>query len=154
MIRIPSHINPTPVSTQTVLLALEAALVKRLGILNRRTCETYINRELGKSSLASSLRSENPTRYLVTHGIIWDGDAERENVAGEWVETSVTELKKTEGWVRTRTFRVIDSLKMRLGVPEGPEPQKVHIYFAGLELLTPEGAESYTQHVGHFYLFT
>ncbi|KAF5349047.1 hypothetical protein D9758_012707 [Tetrapyrgos nigripes] len=81
-------------------------------------------------------------------------EMQRGKMLREWVETSVTELKKTEGWVRTRTFRVIDSLKMRLGVPEGPEAQKVHIYFASLVSLTPEGAESYTQQVGHFYLFT
>ncbi|KAF5337528.1 hypothetical protein D9758_016854 [Tetrapyrgos nigripes] len=86
------------------------------------------------------------------HGITWDEDAEREKVAREWVETSVTELKKTEGWVRTRTFRVIDSLKMGLGIPEGPEAQKVPIYLAVHELLTPEAAESYTQQVGYFYL--
>ncbi|KAF5308967.1 hypothetical protein D9758_018968 [Tetrapyrgos nigripes] len=41
----------------------------------------HISTELGKSSLASSLRSENPTRYLVMLGITRDGDAERENVA-------------------------------------------------------------------------
>ncbi|KAF5332899.1 hypothetical protein D9758_017895 [Tetrapyrgos nigripes] len=107
-IRIPSHMNPTPVYTQTVLLALEAALIKRLEVLDR---------------------SENPTRYLVMHGITWDGDAEREKVAREWVETSVTELKKTR-MVRMRTFRGIDSLKMGQGVPEDPVAQKMPIYLA------------------------
>ncbi|KAF5314813.1 hypothetical protein D9758_018569 [Tetrapyrgos nigripes] len=75
------------------------------------------------------------------HGITWDGDAEREKVAREWVETSVTELKKTR-MVRTRTFRGIDSLKMGQGVPEGPVAQKMPIYLAVYEFLTAKSAES------------
>ncbi|KAF5332897.1 hypothetical protein D9758_017893 [Tetrapyrgos nigripes] len=39
------------------------------------------------------------------------------------------------------------TLKMRLGIPEGPEAQKVSKDFAVYELLPPEAAESYTQHV-------
>ncbi|KAF5340139.1 hypothetical protein D9758_016857 [Tetrapyrgos nigripes] len=39
------------------------------------------------------------------------------------------------------------TLKMGLGIPEGPEAQKVSIDFAVHELLPPEAAESYTQHV-------
>ncbi|KAF5337512.1 hypothetical protein D9758_016980 [Tetrapyrgos nigripes] len=62
---------------------------------------------LDESSLSSSLKSGNPTKYLVTHGITWGGDGESEKAAREWAETSVTELKKTEGWVTTRTFGVI-----------------------------------------------
>ncbi|KAF5363217.1 hypothetical protein D9758_008401 [Tetrapyrgos nigripes] len=121
----------------------EAALVKKLELLDRRTCEGHT--DSGESSLSSSLKSENPTKYLVTHGIAWDGDAESEKVAKEWAETSVTESKKTEGWVRTRTFKVIDSLKTGLGISEGPEAQKVPIYFAVQEFLTAESAESYAK---------
>ncbi|KAF5340156.1 hypothetical protein D9758_016850 [Tetrapyrgos nigripes] len=112
----------------------------------------YISTELRKSSLASSLRSKNPTRYLVMHGITWDGDAEREKVAREWAETSVTELKKMEGWVRTTTFRGIDILKVGLGIPEGPETQKMPISLTVHTdgFLTPEAAESYAKQVaGH-----
>ncbi|KAF5332895.1 hypothetical protein D9758_017891 [Tetrapyrgos nigripes] len=89
---------------------------------------------LDESSLSSSLKSRNPTKYLVTHGITWGEDGESEKAVREWAETSVTELKKTKGWTG-------------LGIPEGPEVQKVLIYFAVHESLTPEAAESYAQHV-------
>ncbi|KAF5314804.1 hypothetical protein D9758_018576 [Tetrapyrgos nigripes] len=148
------YLLPTPIFLHGSLstIYMTPRLSHKQEILDRRTSEGHT--DLDESSLSSSLKSGNPAKYLVTHGRPWGGDGESEKAAREWVETSVTELKKTEGWVTTRTFRVIDSLKMRLGVPEGPEAQKVHIYFAGLVLLTPEGAESYTQQVGHFYLFT
>ncbi|KAF5333754.1 hypothetical protein D9758_017909 [Tetrapyrgos nigripes] len=45
----------------------EAALVKRLETLDRRTSEGHTNSD--ESSLPSLLKSENPTKYLVTHGI-------------------------------------------------------------------------------------
>ncbi|KAF5349040.1 hypothetical protein D9758_012708 [Tetrapyrgos nigripes] len=115
-----------------------AALVKKQEILDRRTSEGRT--DLDESSLSSSLKSGNPTKYLVTHGITCGGDRESEKTAREWAETSVTELKKTEGWVTTRTFRT------GLGIPEGPEVQKVPIYFAVHEYLTPEAEESYPQH--------
>ncbi|KAF5340843.1 hypothetical protein D9758_016596 [Tetrapyrgos nigripes] len=84
---------------------LSAVLVKKQEILDRRTSEGHT--DLDESSLSSSLKSGNPAKYLVTHGITWGGDGESEKAAREWAETSVTELKKTEGWVTTRTFRVI-----------------------------------------------
>jgi len=106
----------------------EAALVKRLEILDRRTCEAHT--DSGESPLTSSLKSANPTKYLVTHGVAWEGDAESEKAVRDWAAKTVSDLKDRSGWVRTRTFKVIDSLKTGLGVPEGPEAQKVPIYFA------------------------
>ncbi|KAF5340142.1 hypothetical protein D9758_016858 [Tetrapyrgos nigripes] len=39
------------------------------------------------------------------------------------------ELKKMKVWVRTKTFRTINSIKTELGNPEGHEAQKVPVYF-------------------------
>ncbi|KAF5349048.1 hypothetical protein D9758_012704 [Tetrapyrgos nigripes] len=76
----------------------KAALIKRIKILDRRTCETYTNR------------------------------------VGQVFSGLLVKLGKMEGWVRTRTYRVIDSLKTGLGIPEGHEAQKVPVYFANYSL--------------------
>ncbi|THU83103.1 hypothetical protein K435DRAFT_831538 [Dendrothele bispora CBS 962.96] len=121
----------------------EAALVKRLEILDRRTCEAHT--DSGESTLTSSLKSAKPTKYLVTHGIAWGGDEESDKAVREWAESLVASMKGNSEWIRTRTFRVIDSLKTGLGIPEGPEGQKVPIYFAVSEFLTSVSAESYSK---------
>ncbi|THU77972.1 hypothetical protein K435DRAFT_824213 [Dendrothele bispora CBS 962.96] len=108
----------------------EAALVKRLDILDRRTCEAHT--DSGESTLTSSLK------YAIC-----------DKAVREWVESLVASMKGNSEWIRTRTFRVIDSLKtvQGLGIPEGPEGQKVPIYFAVSEFLTSTSAESYSEAV-------
>ncbi|KAK0207973.1 hypothetical protein DFS33DRAFT_397271 [Desarmillaria ectypa] len=99
----------------------EEDLVKRLELLDRRTYE--LTCDSGESQKASSFKSANPTKVVVTYGItLEDGQID------EWVAEVEGKLSGVDGWIRTRAYLCIDSLKSGIGVPEGPEAQKVPKY--------------------------
>jgi hypothetical protein len=103
----------------------EADLVKRLGVLDRRTCE-FIS-DSGESNLTSSFASRNPTKVVVTHGVQLPesaGDAE----FSSWTQQLFQRLTGVEGWVRTRTYKCIDNLKTGVEVGQGPQEQIVPKY--------------------------
>lgn len=101
----------------------EADLVKRLGILDRRTCELIA--DSGESPLTTSLASKNPSKGIVTHGL---GDNEQD--AKEWFGKGVEILRSNQGWARTRIFKCIDNLRTGVSVPPSPEAQTVPRFFA------------------------
>lgn len=99
----------------------EGDLVKRLEILDRRTTE-YVY-DSGESSLTSSFKYENPSKVLLTYGVtLEDGKIQ------SWASDVKASLEGVDGWVRTRVFLCFDSLKTGVGIPEGPEAQKVPKY--------------------------
>ncbi|KAK0245502.1 hypothetical protein EDD85DRAFT_801277 [Armillaria nabsnona] len=99
----------------------EEDLVKRLELLDRRTYE--LSYDSGESEKASSFKSTDPTKVIVTYGItLEDGQIDG------WVAEVKETLSGVDGWIRTRAYLCIDSLKSGVGVPEGPEAQKVPKY--------------------------
>ncbi len=48
------------------------------------------------------------------------------------IDDWASNVKRVDGWVRTRAFLCIDSLKTGLGIPAGPEAQKVPKYLVVL----------------------
>ncbi len=78
---------------------------------------------LGSPRRLRRLRSSDPTKVIVTYGItLEDGQID------EWVAEVKETLSGVDGWIRTRAYLCIDSLKSGVGVPEGPEAQKVPKY--------------------------
>ncbi|KAJ6498589.1 hypothetical protein C8R47DRAFT_311086 [Mycena vitilis] len=115
----------------------EANLVQRLEILDRRTYELVS--DSGESSLSSSYKPTNPTKFLITH---WINIPRDDGAFRAWSDEVLRSLKGVEGWVRTRTYKCIDNLKTGTGVSKGPEAQVVPKYLAVHEMLSLPIAES------------
>ena len=99
----------------------EADLIPRLEYIDRRTCDLLY--DSGESQLTSSLASRNPTKFVVTHDVSSMG--ERDSI--EWAEKTSSSLTNVEGWVRTRTFRCLDTLKTGTAVTKkGSGMQPAH----------------------------
>lgn len=98
----------------------EADLIKRLELLDRRTLALV--RDSGETKVTSSLRFENPTPALVTHGLA--GDDWR-----AWWERNIGIIMTQKGWVRTRIFECLDYGKSGTSVESGLENQTVPKYF-------------------------
>ncbi|KAK2467653.1 hypothetical protein APHAL10511_000508 [Amanita phalloides] len=96
----------------------EADLVKRLEMLDRRTCRVVW--DSGVSLKATSLDPANPTKVIATHELGGTSDDEGIKQAEELVKG----LRDEKEWVRTRLFACIDTLKTGVAVPPGPEAQK------------------------------
>ncbi|KAF9466002.1 hypothetical protein BDZ94DRAFT_1288625 [Collybia nuda] len=103
----------------------EADLVKRLSVLDRRTCE-FIS-DSGESSLTTSFASKNPTKAIVTHGVQLSENGGDQDFRA-WTQEFFERLKTVEGWVRTRTYKCIDNLKTGVDVGEKSEEQVVPTY--------------------------
>ena len=101
----------------------EGNLVKRLEELDRRCCQVVW--DSGVSVKTASLGAANPTRVIVTHG--FEGVDVDEGI--RQVEELVKRLRGEDGWVRTRLFTCLDTLKVGVSVPPGPEAQKVPTFF-------------------------
>jgi len=115
----------------------EANLVGRLELLDRRLCELVY--DSGESTLTSSLASQNPTKFIVTHGVNMRAG---KNFEG-WVATTVLLSKELRGWVRTRGYKYLETLKTGSAVSgKGPEEQIVPEYLVVHELLDRSDAES------------
>ncbi|KAG5337262.1 hypothetical protein C0989_010051 [Termitomyces sp. Mn162] len=115
----------------------EAALVVRLEVLDRRTCEVLS--DSGMSPVSSSLASSNPTTYIVTHGINVGPDGSID----DWTKDAFEKLRNVKGWVRTRSFKCIDNLKTGTSVAgNGPEEQIVSKYFILHEFENPSAPDS------------
>ena len=83
----------------------EADLVKRLEILDRRTCKLALDSGVPAEDVSTSLAAKNPTKTLVTHGF--------QSLEGG----SLEELKKLDqkGWIRSRVFECYDNLTTGVG---------------------------------------
>ena len=101
----------------------EEDVIRRLEVLDRRTCEVVREVEdLANSARTTGLRVGNPSRWVVTHGVggrLGDGvDADEEKEFREvqkWLTTIVEKLEShgnpAEGWVKTRVLKVLESGK-------------------------------------------
>ncbi|TFK36230.1 hypothetical protein BDQ12DRAFT_610167 [Crucibulum laeve] len=122
----------------------EAALIKRLEILDRRTCRLIA--DSGVSSFTTSLASENPTKIIYTHGLSPESTIttpeEQDAAIMAWAEKTFGLLKGIDGWLRTRVFENIENLIVGLGIKEGPEGQKVSPYLVIHELSLELTSES------------
>ncbi|PFH49478.1 hypothetical protein AMATHDRAFT_147616 [Amanita thiersii Skay4041] len=101
----------------------EADLVKRLAVLDRRTCERIWCS--GQTNLTTSLAAANPTKIIMTHGLDIGDAAEVE----KWAVQKAEESKLVEGWILTTIHKCIDTLKTGVTVPPGPDAQRVPPYF-------------------------
>lgn len=115
--------------------AREADLVKRLAILDRRTCE-FIS-DSGESSLTSSFASKNPTTAIVTHGVQLS-DSVGDEYFHAWTQQLFERLRAVDGWVRTRAYKCFDNVKTGVEVEKGPEEQIVPKYLVvhGMSCIT------------------
>ncbi|KAF8623785.1 hypothetical protein AX17_007288 [Amanita inopinata Kibby_2008] len=115
----------------------EGNLVKRLGVLDRRTCEVVW--DSGVSGLTSSLGTQNPTRVLISHGAEEGGGKSESG----WKEGGgVGEVRRVEGWVRTRVFKCLDTAMNGVDVPSSAaEVRRVPPLFVMHEFLTVEAVE-------------
>ncbi|KAJ7705544.1 hypothetical protein B0H17DRAFT_1193200 [Mycena rosella] len=104
----------------------EAALVKNLALLDRRTYALLA--DSGESDKATSYKVGRPTPVVLTQ---WMDEAPKD--VGAW--------RGVQGWVRTRIYECIDNLKSGTGVESGPEAQRVPKYLAVHELLDLRAAE-------------
>ncbi|KAK0506417.1 hypothetical protein EDD18DRAFT_1123282 [Armillaria luteobubalina] len=107
----------------------EGDLVQRLELLDRRTYE--FSYDSGESKKASSFKSTTPTKVIVTYGItLEDGQIDG------WAADVKERMSSMDGWIRTRAYLCIDNLKSGVGVPEGPEVQKVPKYLIIHEVIS------------------
>lgn len=99
----------------------EGELVKRLELLDRRTCELLTDENKG---LTSSYDPKDPTKFLLTQGVECRGDEEVKN----WLRETAVQLNEVEGWTRTRGYRCIDNLKSGISVGSNPKEQEIPRY--------------------------
>jgi hypothetical protein len=99
----------------------EADVINRLELLDRRTCELIGDENKG---LSSSYHPRDPTKFILTQGIECPSD---EQLKG-WLIATGQDLRKVEGWTRTRTYKCLDALKVGTGVGSGKEEQNVPGY--------------------------
>lgn len=99
----------------------EADLVKRLELLDRRTCQ--ILGDSGESASSSSYHPRNPSPFIATFGV----NSLDKNVL-KVIATDRERWEKVDGWLRTRVYEVIDNLRSGLGVSPGEEAQKIPKY--------------------------
>ncbi|EKM77779.1 hypothetical protein AGABI1DRAFT_130054 [Agaricus bisporus var. burnettii JB137-S8] len=115
----------------------EASLVKRLDILDRRTCEVMFEvkdlnliAETGNTGLAVG----NPTRWILSYSleIMVDGaDGGEDIILASW-QKLLRAASQGKGVLRSRLFKCIDGLKT--GVAVSPDSQKIPGYFVLHEL--------------------
>lgn len=110
----------------------EAALVSSLEILDRRTYEVVSDSGVPDANISTSWKPENPSHWVVTEGF-GSSDEASENEAGEkWMQDARGAIDGARGWVRTRTFKLLEggALRSGLGVGKGKEEQTVPRYLA------------------------
>jgi len=121
----------------------EAALVKRLDVLDRRTCELVFETEGGYLGKGETLEAPitgfapgNPTPWLFTHGIdiiTASGRDVDEAISEVWYAITVAGVG-VNGLIRSRLFKCTDSLKTGTSISSNPEEQRVPQYFVLHEL--------------------
>ncbi|KAJ8690966.1 hypothetical protein PTI98_010583 [Pleurotus ostreatus] len=123
----------------------EAALIKRLELLDRRTLAACAYLDSGENwEKTTSLRCGNPTPVLITHGLEVSGAASGDEGAVEaWWKGCLDIMATTDGWVRSRVFECIDSGKVGTRIDEGRESQDVPRYFVVHEYT---GTAAFTRH--------
>jgi hypothetical protein len=110
----------------------EAALVKRVDILDRRTCEVVFeneDRDLIAETQNTGLAVGNPTRWILSYGveIEMDGAGTGEDaISVSWRKLLGT-TSPGKGILRSRFFKCIDGLKTGVAIPPGSE--KIPGYF-------------------------
>lgn len=113
----------------------EAALVKRLDVLDRRTCEVVFESEnINAEGSSSGLALGNPTQWAITHGLDIEGAQEHPEVLMEAWKTITTAGTAMKGLIRSRLTRCIDGLKSGVSIPSDPEAQRIPKYFVLHEL--------------------
>jgi len=115
----------------------ESDLIKRLELLDRRTYELIGDENRG---LTSSYHPRDPTKFILTQAIECTS---YERLKG-WLDATVEDLRKVEGWTRTRVYKCIDNLKSGMRVGGGKEEQKVPEYLVIHEFLHPAVPDSPT----------
>ena len=125
---ISSFSHPSYTGLRETRSSRESDLIKRLEVLDRRACEVVSDTgdplATGKTDDYTGLKVGKPTGWIVTHGI----DTENQDDAVSSFESCVNKVKRDEGWVRSRMVRCVDSSKVGVGVPSGPEGQIVPRY--------------------------
>ncbi|KAF9449860.1 hypothetical protein P691DRAFT_774388 [Macrolepiota fuliginosa MF-IS2] len=121
----------------------EAALVKRLDVLDRRTCEVISESENKRSvteALSTGLALGNPAQWIFTHGVDTNteegGDAKK-TIAEAW-RTMAEIGRRVTGLHRSRLFECTDSLKTGVTISTAPEEQKVARYLVLHELTSKD----------------
>lgn len=111
----------------------EAALVKRLDVLDRRTCEVVLeseNEKLIGETPNTGLAVGNPTQIALTHGIDIskeEGRSVDETISETW-QRILAAAKEGEGVLRSRLFRCIDGLKTGVTITPSSDT-KIPEYF-------------------------
>ncbi|KIY44312.1 hypothetical protein FISHEDRAFT_67467 [Fistulina hepatica ATCC 64428] len=123
----------------------ESDLVKRLAILDRRTLECL--GDTGKSELTTSFEPSDtpgPSRGLITHTVAFDPQdntkikpSPNADDTAAWLNHVASFLQKNyPGWVRTRTFKVVDISVTKRGISDSEAVTAS--YFATHELVSED----------------
>jgi len=110
----------------------ETALIKRLGVLDRRSCEAVLESDVKAEGLSTGLAMGNPTQWVVTHGLDIDQEHPLEGadaLTKAW-QTIISMGNQVPGLFRSRLFNCIDGLKSGVTISPDPEAQRIPKYFA------------------------
>jgi len=109
----------------------EAALVKRLDVLDRRMYEVVLETDMKAGGLSTGLAMGNPTQWIVTHGL--DIDQEHSHggadVVNEIWQTIVAEGNRVPSLLRSQLLKCIENSKSGVTVSSDSEAQRVSNYF-------------------------
>lgn len=114
----------------------ETALIKRLDVLDRRSCEAVLESDVKAEGLSTGLAMGNPTQWVVTHGLDIDQEHPLEGadaLTKAW-QTIISMGNQVPGLFRSRLFKCIDGLKSGVTISPDPEAQRIPKYFALHEL--------------------
>ena len=109
----------------------EAALVKRLDVLDRRSCEVVLETDMKAGGLSTGLAMGNPTRWIVTHEL--DIDQEHPHggadILNEIWQTIIAEGNRVPSLLRSRLLKCIDNSKSGVTISSDSEAQRIPSYF-------------------------
>jgi hypothetical protein len=99
----------------------EVDVISRMQLLDRRICELIGDENKG---LTSSYHPRDPTKFILTQGV----ECPSTEQLKAWLDAMAEDLKKVEGWTRTRMYKCFSNLTSGLEIGNNKEDQKVPEY--------------------------
>ncbi|KDR67703.1 hypothetical protein GALMADRAFT_283444 [Galerina marginata CBS 339.88] len=119
----------------------ETSVMARLEVLVRRTGEVVgVWGDGEDTGRTTGMRAGGPSGSVITHGLNIVGEGDQDAVMKEWAESAARRMQISEGWVRMRVVRVLESGKTRMGAPAPVSDEERMAYFVVHEFLDEESA--------------